>query len=43
MTQQTNIQGIYEVCIGVKEPILAIQYWQQFGYRICDTGEVTAE
>ena len=43
MTQQTNIQGIYEVCIGVKEPILAIQYWQQVGYRICDTGEVTAE
>lgn len=41
--QQTNIQGIYEVCIGVKEPILAIQYWQQFGYRIGNTGELTAE
>lgn len=42
MTQQTNIQGIYEVCIGVQEPISAIQYWQQFGYRIGDTGELTS-
>ena len=43
MTQQPNIQGIYEVCIGVKEPISAIQYWQQFGYRIGKTGELSAE
>ncbi|MEA5597197.1 VOC family protein [Rivularia sp. UHCC 0363] len=40
--QQTTIQGIYEVCIGVKEPISAIQYWQQFGYRIGDTGQLNA-
>jgi|GEM_PF-5249729 len=32
--QQTAIEGIYEVCIGVLEPISAIQYWEQFGYRI---------
>ena len=43
MTQKPNIQGIYEVCIGVKEPISAIQYWQQFGYRIGNTGELSAE
>ncbi|MBK1990725.1 VOC family protein [Sphaerospermopsis aphanizomenoides BCCUSP55] len=45
MTQSTTtgIEGIYEVCIGVTEPILAIQYWQQFGYRIGQVGELNAE
>jgi catechol 2,3-dioxygenase-like lactoylglutathione lyase family enzyme len=44
MTQgtMTTIEGIYEVCIGVTEPISAIQYWQQFGYRIGQVGELTA-
>jgi catechol 2,3-dioxygenase-like lactoylglutathione lyase family enzyme len=44
MTQQTStsIEGIYEVCIGVQEPIAAIQYWQQFGYRIDRMGELPA-
>lgn len=37
-----TIEGIYEVCIGVPEPISAIQYWQQFGYRIGQVGELTA-
>jgi catechol 2,3-dioxygenase-like lactoylglutathione lyase family enzyme len=40
--QQPNITGIYEVCIGVPEPISAIQYWEQFGYRIGQVGELTA-
>jgi catechol 2,3-dioxygenase-like lactoylglutathione lyase family enzyme len=35
--------GIYEVCIGVTDAIAALQYWQQFGYRIEQTGELTAE
>jgi catechol 2,3-dioxygenase-like lactoylglutathione lyase family enzyme len=39
----TAIEGIYEVCIGVPDPITAIQYWQQFGYRIGQIGELTAE
>ncbi|MEA5577843.1 VOC family protein [Anabaena sp. UHCC 0451] len=45
MTQETitTIAGIYEVCIGVIEPISAIQYWQQFGYRIGEVGELNAE
>lgn len=38
----TSIEGIYEVCIGVREPISAIQYWQQFGYRIDRIGELSA-
>ncbi len=44
MTQQrsTSIGGIYEVCIGVPEPISAIQYWEQFGYRIDRMGELSA-
>ncbi len=40
--QPTSIQGIYEVCIGVPDPISAIQYWQQFGYRIGEVGELSA-
>lgn len=40
--QQTAIEGIYEVCIGVPEPISAIQYWEQFGYRIGQVGELPA-
>ncbi|MBD2776943.1 VOC family protein [Iningainema tapete] len=40
--QQTAIEGIYEVCIGVPEPISAIQYWEQFGYRIAQVGELPA-
>ncbi|MBD2570155.1 VOC family protein [Anabaena lutea] len=45
MTQGTNtaIEGIYEVCIGVPDPISAIQYWQQFGYRIGQMGELSAD
>jgi hypothetical protein len=34
------IEGIYEVCIGVQEPTSAIQYWEQFGYRLGQTGEL---
>lgn len=43
LEQKPTIQGIYEVCIGVTEAISAIQYWQQFGYRIGNTGELNAE
>jgi catechol 2,3-dioxygenase-like lactoylglutathione lyase family enzyme len=41
--QQSAIAGIYEVCIGVPEPILAIQYWEQFGYHIGQVGELSAD
>jgi catechol 2,3-dioxygenase-like lactoylglutathione lyase family enzyme len=41
-TRTMSIEGIYEVCIGVAEPIAAIQYWQQFGYRIDRVGELSA-
>jgi hypothetical protein len=41
-SQSTSIEGIYEVCIGVQEPISAIQYWEQFGYRIARVGELSS-
>jgi len=42
MTQvhPTSIEGIYEVCIGIRDPIPLIQYWEQFGYRIGQIGEL---
>ena len=38
--QPAAIRGIYEVCIGVREPIPQIQYWEQFGYRIGQIGNL---
>lgn len=38
-----TIQGIYEVCIGCREPLSLIQYWEQFGYRIGQIGELSVE
>ena len=40
--QPTSIEGIYEVCIGVSDPLPQIQYWEQFGYRIGKIGELAA-
>jgi catechol 2,3-dioxygenase-like lactoylglutathione lyase family enzyme len=34
------MEGIYEVCIGITSPIRAIQYWEQFGYRIGCEGQL---
>ncbi|MDJ0903231.1 MAG: VOC family protein [Xenococcus sp. MO_188.B8] len=39
---QNSIEGIYEVCIGVSDPIPMIQYWEQFGYQIGQMGELPA-
>jgi catechol 2,3-dioxygenase-like lactoylglutathione lyase family enzyme len=39
----TSVEGIYEVCIGVDEPIAAIQYWEKFGYRIGHIGDLAPE
>ncbi len=40
MTQEQNtaIEGIYEVCIGISNMTSAIEYWQQFGYRVACEG-----
>ena len=39
----TSISGLYEVCIGVMGPVPEIQYWEFFGYRIGETGRLSAE
>ncbi|MEG4285919.1 VOC family protein [Microcoleus sp. A006_D1] len=40
--QPLAIAGIYEVCIGVTDAVPQIQYWEQFGYRIGQIGELSA-
>lgn len=40
--QPTSIAGIYEACIGTRDPISQVQYWEQFGYRIGQIGELAA-
>ena len=39
---EPTIEGIYEVCIGISDPIPMVQYWEQFGYRIGRVGELPA-
>lgn len=41
-TTSHSIQGIYEVCIGVRDAQPLMQYWQQFGYTVGKTGELAA-
>lgn len=36
-----KIGGLYEICIGVTDPLPEIQYWEAFGYRIGSIGELT--
>lgn len=37
-----TIGGIYEVCIGVTDPIPQLRYWELFGYRIGVSGHFSA-
>lgn len=39
---KNQIEGIYEVCIGVNETTAMVQYWSQFGYKIGQEGELSA-
>ena len=41
--EQPSISGVYEVCIGTTEAEPLIKYWQQFGYRVGETGELSAD
>ena len=41
--QPSVVSGIYEVCIGVTDFLAPIQYWEQFGYRIGQIGELPSE
>jgi catechol 2,3-dioxygenase-like lactoylglutathione lyase family enzyme len=37
------IGGLYEVAIGVTDPVAQIRYWERFGYRVGGDGQLTAE
>ncbi len=37
-----RIQGVYEIGIGTSDLLTQVQYWQQFGYRISEIGQLTA-
>lgn len=40
---EPTIGGVYEVAIGVRSSVPVIKYWQQFGYKVGQTGELSAE
>ncbi len=35
--------GLHEILIGTDDPVAAIRYWQGFGYRVGETGELDAK
>ncbi len=41
-SRQSPIGGVYEVCIGVTDPLPQIRYWETLGYRIGSIGELRA-
>ncbi len=43
MSNEQNIRGLYETCIGVPDLITGIRFWGQFGYKITQQGELTAD
>lgn len=38
-----EISGVYEICIGTRDPQSTIQYWEQFGFSVGLEGELSAE
>lgn len=43
MANYNSIQGIYEIGIGCQDARSQVEYWEQFGYRIGQTGGLSAE
>jgi catechol 2,3-dioxygenase-like lactoylglutathione lyase family enzyme len=41
-SETPTIGGIHEICIGVTEPKAQIAYWEQLGYRVGTSGELSA-
>jgi hypothetical protein len=37
------ISGLYEICVGVADPLPQIRYWETLGYRIGPIGELKAD
>ena len=42
-TPMGEIGGVYEVCIGTREPKSAIKYWEQFGFHVGLEGKISAD
>lgn len=40
--QLAGISGLYEACIGTPDLVSQIQYWERFGYRVGEIGELEA-
>ncbi|MBX7170436.1 MAG: hypothetical protein K1X72_05720 [Pyrinomonadaceae bacterium] len=40
MAQDSTIGGVYEVGIGTRDADSLIKYWERFGYRVGQTGEI---
>ncbi|MCU0238336.1 MAG: hypothetical protein MUC29_02760 [Pyrinomonadaceae bacterium] len=40
MAQETTIGGVYEIGIGTKDAEKLVKYWERFGYRVGQTGEI---
>lgn len=43
MAQETSIGGVYEVGIGATDEKPLIAYFERFGYRVGNTGEISAK
>jgi catechol 2,3-dioxygenase-like lactoylglutathione lyase family enzyme len=43
MAQEPTIGGVYEVAIGTTNADAHIKYWERFGYRVGQSGELSAE
>jgi len=42
VSDEVEIKGVYEVCIGVPDLLEQIRFWSQFGYKIGPQGSLTA-
>jgi hypothetical protein len=42
-SEKPKIGGVFELGIGTTDALPMIQYWQQFGYRVGETGELTED
>ena len=42
-TPMGEIGGLYEICIGTRDPQSTLKYWEQFGFHVGMQGELSAE
>ncbi|MGK7893251.1 MAG: VOC family protein [Xenococcus sp. (in: cyanobacteria)] len=42
-TPMGEISGLYEICIGTRDPQSTLKYWEQFGFHAVAQGELSPE